>query len=86
MCLPRETAAFVRFVRNLVVLNTEDDARGEIEALKARDAVISIPRTVLARNEEEGIDGEVDIHIWSHGRWACYSSLLEAQLKELSRF
>lgn len=43
------------------MLNTEDDVRGEIEALKARSAVNSIRRAVLARNEDEGIDGEVDI-------------------------
>ena len=70
--------------RNLVVLNTEDDVRGEIEALKARGAVNSTRRAMLARNEDEGIDGEVDIDSGSHGRRACCCSLLEAQLKELS--
>jgi hypothetical protein len=57
--LPRETASLVNFERNLVVLNTRYDLRREVEALKARVAVNSTRRAMLARNEDEGIDGEV---------------------------
>lgn len=83
--MPRETASLVTFDRNLVVLNTRYEVRREVEALKARVAVNSTRRAMLARNEDEGIDGEVDIDSRSHGRRAC-CGLLEAQLKELSRF
>ncbi len=83
--MPSKTTVFI-FVGFIAVLDTEYDIRREVEDVKARNAVNSTRRAVLAWNEDEGIDGEVDIPSGSHDSGACYCGLLEAQLKELSLF